>query len=128
MARKNLTVHLEGAEELTRQLDELGDRATGLALREAAEVGANVIADETRRQAPVKTGALRDSIRAATRRTQQGRAIVEIGYGRKQWYGRIVEQGSKYAEPQSFIRKAFEMSREDAARAVEHYLRRLLLR
>lgn len=128
MARKNLTVHLDGAEELTRKLEELGDRATGLALREAAEVGAKVIADETRRQAPVKTGALRDSIQAETRRTQQGRAIVDVGYGRKQWYGRLVEQGSKHAEPQPFIRKAFEMSREDAARAVEHYLKRLLFR
>lgn len=121
--RKNPLLHLEGADELEAALKRLGDRTTGLLLKQAAEAGAEVIAEEARRLAPRDTGALAEGIEAEVHRLQQGRAQFNIGYGKEEWYGRLLEQGTEKMPAKPFLRPALDTKAEEAAEAVENVLR-----
>ena len=124
--RKNPVLHVEGFDELNAALRAVGDRATGILLRNAAEEGAKIIADEARRLAPRDTGALAEGIGLQPGRIQQGRAVFSVGYGKRQWYGRLVEYGTKFIAARPFLRPAFEAKAQAAREAVSDYLRRAL--
>jgi HK97 gp10 family phage protein len=126
MARKNPVAFLEGAEELTKALRSIGDRATGLTLKKAAEAGATIIAEEAKRLAPRDSGDLAEGIHAEPGRLQQGRAQFNIGFGAKQWYGQFVELGTEKMAAQPFLRPAFDAKAEEATNAVAAVLRDLL--
>lgn len=122
-ARKNPIAHLEGAEELNRALRSVGDRATGLVLKQAAEAGAQVIADEAKRLAPRDTGALAEGIGIQPGRMQQGRAQFNIGPGKREWYGELVELGTEKMTAKPFLRPAFDAKAEEAKDKVAEVLR-----
>jgi HK97 gp10 family phage protein len=124
--RDNFTMHLEGVEELNNALREIGDRATGLALRKAAEAGAEVIADEAKQRAPVKTGQLRESITVAPGPMKQGKAEYRIGPGKKAWYGSLIEFGTKFIPARPFLRPALDVAKDEAQEAVTKSLRHTL--
>ena len=115
---KNPVTHVEGFEELNAALRRIGERATGLLLRNAAEAGAKVIEDEARRLAPRATGALADGISIAPGRLQSGRAQINVSFGAKQWYGRRSELGTKYLPARPFLRPAIDTKAEEAKNAV----------
>jgi HK97 gp10 family phage protein len=123
MVRKNTVAYLDGADELNRALKSVGDRASGLLLRKAGEAGARVIVDEARRLAPKKSGALAEGITAEVARVQVGRVQVNIGYSRKTWYGRLIEQGTKFIAARPFLRPALDAKASEAQEAVSASLR-----
>jgi len=122
MARKNPIAHLEGADELNAALRQLGDRTTGLLLRNAAEKGAKVIADEARRLAPRDSGDLAEGIEAKPGRIQQGRAVFNVQPGKAEWYGKLIEQGTSKMAAQPWLRPAFDAKGEEAVKVVEDAL------
>jgi HK97 gp10 family phage protein len=124
--RKNPVFHIEGAEELNEALRDVGDSVTGIIVRQAAEAGANVIAEEAQRLAPVDEGDLRDSIKAKPRRIQQGRAQFEIGPGGDAWYGKLVELGTEKMPAKPYLRPAFDAKQEEAQQAVADAIRAAL--
>jgi HK97 gp10 family phage protein len=121
--RKNPLFHVEGADELNEALRAVGDRATGIILRDAAEAGAAVIAEEAARLAPKNTGALAEGIQVKAARIQQGRAQINVGISRDEWYGKLVELGTEKMAAQPFLRPAFDTKKEDAVKAVADALR-----
>ena len=134
--KKNPVAHVEGFEELNKALRDVGNRAGGLVLEKAAEAGAKIIADEAKRLAPRKTGALAEGITIEPARIQNGRAQINIGFSKKTWYGRLVELGhhvrrakkgqkntSKFVPPHPFLRPAFDAKAAEAVDAVENSLR-----
>jgi HK97 gp10 family phage protein len=123
MAKKNPVLHVEGADALNKALRSVGDRAGGLVLRKAAEAGAKVIEDEAKRLAPRDTGALAAGITAEARRIQQGRAVFDIGIGKREWYGRLVELGTEKMPAHPFLRPALDAKAEEAQQAVSEALR-----
>ena len=123
MARKNPVVHLDGAEELNAALRKVGDRATGLILAKAAEQGADVIAEEAKRIAPRDSGDLAEGIHAEPGRLKQGRAVMNVGIGKKEWYGAFVEFGTEKMAAKPFLRPAFDTKKEEATEAVARVLR-----
>lgn len=122
MARKNRTTYLEGADELDRALKRIGDRATGILLREAVQKGADIVADEAKRLAPKDTGALAEGIHAEVTTSKQGQAAADISHHRKQWYGGLVEKGTKNSPAQPFLRPAFDATADEAEKVVADYL------
>jgi HK97 gp10 family phage protein len=119
---KNPVLHLEGAEELNRALREIGGRAGGLILRKAAEAGAEVIAEEAQRNAPRDSGELAESIDVAAGQIQQGRAVMNIGVGKNEWYGIFSEFGTIHMPAKPFLRPALDTKAEEATEAVAQVL------
>jgi len=119
-------MHIEGADELKRAMKKVGDRTSGLALRNAVEKGATVLKDEAVLRAPRKTGNLRDNIEVQAKRIQVGRVMYDIGVTAKAWYARFIEKGTKYIAAKPFLRPTLDTKKEDATKAVEDELRRSL--
>lgn len=86
---------VEGFAELERKLRALGNETAGEALIPAIRAAGNVIRDEARRRAPVKTGRLRRSIgtRINKRLTQGAEAVIRVS--RRAFYGRFIELGAE---------------------------------
>ena len=134
--KKNPVAHVEGFEQLNAALRSVGNRAGGLVLEKAAEAGAQVIAEEARRLAPRRTGALAEGITIEPARIQNGRAQINVGFSKRTWYGRLVELGhyvrrakkgqkntSKFVPPHPFLRPAFDSKAAEAVDAVEKSLK-----
>jgi HK97 gp10 family phage protein len=125
-SRKNPLFYLEGAEGVNKELRRLGNTASGYVVKEAAEAGAQVIADEASRLAPKDTGLLSESIDDQPKRLQVGRAQIEVGPSKEAWYGQLLEKGTSNMPAQPFLRPAFDSSKDKAVAAVKDVLRRLL--
>lgn len=119
---KNRTSYVEGADKLDAALKRIGDRATGLLLKEATQKGANIIAAEARRLAPRKSGKLAEGIHAEITTSQAGRAVADVSFNRKQWYGRLIEKGSKNMAAKPYLRPALDTKADEAEQAVADFL------
>jgi HK97 gp10 family phage protein len=101
-------VDVQGAAALTARLEKLADAARNrvtVAIREELQ-GA---ADQARADVPVRTGALRDSIRVEI--GQAGISGQLIAGGKKAPHAHLVEFGTRKAVPHAFLFPAGEQAR-----------------
>lgn len=122
---------LDGLDKLAKkgtELAKIGQKATKLAVR----AGAKPITARIKQNVPVETGLLRDSIGERPRDYRgSGTSIVVIGPrretsgigpdGRKRIpgkYAHLVEYGTQFSAPQSFMRKGFEQAKGVAVAAM----------
>ena len=122
-------IRIEVDRDLGRRLAKLSGLTRAGAAHRAVEAGGEVIADEMRRLAPVRTGNLRDNIIVsdaadgdATEGTRPREVDVFIGAdAEKVPYAQPVEDGTHNSAPHPFARPAFDNKAQaglDAARAV----------
>lgn len=84
----------KGGAELQKALNQLPAKLERNVMRSALRQGANVIRDEARSNVPVKTGALKKSIKVSTRaRRGQVTATLKAG-GKDAFYAHMVEYGT----------------------------------
>lgn len=100
-----------------RQLRELGEEVVQAAKSAMAQSAAQVVED-AKNHCPVKTGALRDSIKATK---QQGGAAYKIT---SLYYGRIVELSPRINTP--FLFPALDQNRERIRDNIQAAIRRAL--
>lgn len=124
MARaNNVTVRIEGEEELSRKLNELGiegRKALAAAMKQAAET----VRDDAKRRAPVDTGNLRRHIIERKAFDDDYGVMYLVGPEYPQAaYGHIVEGGSSKMAPHPFLRPALDAvgqkARQDAIDALK---------
>lgn len=89
----NYNVKLKGADKLTAKLKQIDTDLRGLVALQAVNAGALQIENKARMNAPVLTGALRNSASAIAKNTPNG-AEAEIGF-RGLAYARIQEFGGR---------------------------------
>ncbi len=92
-----LEFQIQGLDELKRQLDTLPAKIEGNVMRGALRAGVNVLKKEAEAHVPVKTGALRKSIRISfARKSQQyGWLRAHLKAGNKDaWYAHLIEYGT----------------------------------
>lgn len=87
------SVTIEGLPELKKKFGELTDKQQRGVLRTAIRAGGTMVAREAKRLVPVKTGALKKSIGVKVSVKQGGVTEATIGFGRRQYYGLMVELG-----------------------------------
>ena len=87
------TVELEGTDELLRNLNRISGDLRGTVALRAVNAGAIQIENKARINAPVLTGALRNSVSTIAKQTGNG-AEAEIGF-RGLVYARIQEFGGR---------------------------------
>lgn len=112
---------LEGVQDVMRALQDFSDETLQERLREAVKAGAEIVAEDAKARAPVRTGRLRDSIK--TRVPKKGlMAKVEADYpasgkvrktstkkqkaGSREYYAFAVEYGTRKMPAQPFMAPA----------------------
>lgn len=125
------TVELEGTEELLRNLSRISSDIRGEVARKAVNAGGIQIENKARINAPVKTGALRNSVTTIARNTASG-AEAEIGF-RGLVYARIQEFGGRAGRRHSvtirgkhYLEKAIESEKGRAVDAMSAVVRAYL--
>jgi HK97 gp10 family phage protein len=114
---KKLKAEVEGAEEVVKLLEEMGQKA-GEVLAKAAEAGGRVALSEARRRCPVKTGRLRASLTLTQGRKTPARANVRIEHGKKEYYGKFVELGTRKQPARPFMRPAVDENKQQISEVV----------
>ena len=126
---------VEGGDKLARKLQMLAEETARKHMREAALVGAEVIRAEAEAKAPRKTGTLAGDIQKEVIKQTKSRVTIEVGPGKKGWYGSLVESGHAvvrngktigHAPPYPFLRPAFDEKTGEAQEVMVKELRRRL--
>ena len=115
--RANVTVEIEGAEELEAKLQALGAEINSGELLESAMMdGAEIVRGAVQSSAPVRTGQLAGSIQIS----KQGRKehSLRIGPAGSGFYGRFLEYGTSRMSARPFVRPAFDGVRVQAEAAI----------
>jgi HK97 gp10 family phage protein len=115
-------IKMTGGPELERALRELGGNIAGRLGGNAVRAGARVIANEAKQRVPVRTGALRKSIRVFTERADRGGTVRQAWVGTRLFYSWFVEFGTSKQPPQPFLRPARD---EGAQKAVDKIVENL---
>lgn len=116
---RSLPVVIEGARELRKALNQYGDDAIN-DLKAAHLENANLVAGTAKTLVPVRTGNLRDTIRAAGTKTG-GR--VRAGFKKVPYAGPIhFGWASRYIKPQPFLYDALDQRRGEV---IENYAQQL---
>lgn len=126
------TVRLEGTDELLRNLNKISSEMRGKVALQAVNAGALQIENKARMNAPVLTGALRNSASTIAKNTANG-AEAEIGF-RGLVYARIQEFGGRagrnhsvYIRGKHYLENAIKSEQDLAVKAmgdvISSYLR-----
>lgn len=127
---------VRGFDRLDRKLAQFSSGLSEDVVLQALKSGAQIIADEAKRLAPVDTGLLRDSIEVSDKRDHllyarqgdKGSLSVLVGpVGSTDdgpvRYARFVEFGTRRHEGQPFMRPAIAAKRDEAGRVTAEILR-----
>jgi len=102
---------MKGLEEWRRTLDRLPPAVATRIGKNMVRAGARVVASEAKRRVPVRTGALRKSIKTADQSRQERLAgIVKAFVVVRQFYGRFLEFGTAHQAVKPFLRPARDES------------------
>ena len=102
-------IRITGLDELERNLKDFPTRIAKNIVARTVYAGAAVVRNEARALCPVKTGALRRSIRIRRRKTPRGSIEVIYTVGPGLWYGRLVEYGTKAHKIKPRFKKAIKI-------------------
>ena len=105
--QKKVKVAIEGAEKLVKKLKEMDD-AAGDVLMKAAMEGGEIVLQEAKKNCPVDTGNLRNSLQLTKDKQTKTKATVKIDYDKSLKYGTHVELGTKDQPAQPFLRSSVD--------------------
>lgn len=108
-------IKFTGGAELARALKGLGSEVAGRLGSNAVRVGARTMAKAAKDKAPVRTGALRDSIRDFSDPDVNRRGGRErtAWVGSRLFYAYWVEYGTAHTPARSFLRSAFDTNNQE---------------
>ena len=113
---------LEGIENLLAEIEKLGktgSRIENKALREAGDV----VKEAIQKEAPIRTGKLKESITVSRVKNKDGAKRVEVGPDKDVFYSRFVEFGTVKMKANPFMARGYETSKENAMETIEKKLK-----
>lgn len=126
---ETLRLHIDGLQQLDRQLHSLPDKVAGRALAAAVRAGARVVRDAARERAPVQTGTLQANIVIRNERSgsdAEKTALVAVR-NHPAYYWRFVEFGTRKMAAHPFLRPAFDACEREAVDAITEKLEQRIL-
>jgi HK97 gp10 family phage protein len=119
---------LEGAKALERQLKALPDKVERQILRQAVTAAAKPVLEEAKAQAPVKSGALRTSLKVRAGKRRKGsvgrQVVTKDGFFKgEQFYGAFIELGTKFIEAREFMLNAFRRNKNFAIALIRAHIK-----
>lgn len=119
--QKKVKVSLEGGKEIARRLKAM-DMAASAILMKAAKAGGKIALDEAKKNCPVDTGSLRDSLKMNENISKPTKADVKIDYDKSLKYGVFVELGARGRAPRPFMREAVDDNQDKINKAITQSL------
>lgn len=125
MSNSFIDMNVKNIDEITKALKELPHAIQKNVVYGAVRASSSVIAKEAKSNVPVKTGALKESIRVVRRRSNKDNEVYySVVPHRKKggWYGHFVEFGTSHSAPNRFMTKAFEVAGPKALDTMKEYM------
>lgn len=104
-----MRIDVKGDKELVEKFNALIRKAATLG--PAMKAAGNVVAEDAKRKAPVRTGELRDSISV---KTDEDKKRVSAHVGTDVFYARFIEKGRRRAAAKPFLRPALKATQGEA--------------
>ena len=101
---------IKGLEQLAKNRKLLKKSFERNTIRTALRNAAKPVVAKAKAGAPVRTGALKRSIRSSVKIDRAGLGTARIGFGRDQFYGGFFELGTSQQAAQPFLRPALAES------------------
>jgi HK97 gp10 family phage protein len=113
-----------GLKEFNDRLDEMTYLARQQVLVKAVREGGKLIQDEIEHRAKHRTGKLAANIGLTVRQATGTQAVARIGPAKFAFYGKFPETGTKFQNPFTYIRPAFEAKFPEAFAVALYFLDR----
>lgn len=110
--QKKVKVNLEGKEKIVKRLKQMGE-AAGNVLMESAMAGGKIALEDAKRNCPVDTGALKNSLKLSKDKQTKKKATVKVDYDKDIKYGTFVELGVRGREANPFLRNAVDNNQKN---------------
>lgn len=110
--QKKVKVNLEGKEKIVKRLKQMGE-AAGNVLMESAMAGGKIALEDAKRNCPVDTGALKNSLKLSKDKQTKKKATVKVDYDKDIKYGTFVELGVRGREANPFLRNAVDSNQKN---------------
>ena len=110
--QKKVKVNLEGKEKIVKRLKQMGE-AAGNVLMESAMAGGKIALEDAKRNCPVDTGALKNSLKLSKDKQTKKKATVKVDYDKDIKYGTFVELGVRRREANPFLRNAVDSNQKN---------------
>ena len=98
---------IEGANELVKDLKAMEDAAASVMMA-GAKAGGRIALEDAKRNCPVDTGALKQSLHLTEGKLTATRATVQVDYDKSLKYGTHVELGAMGRPANPFLRNAVD--------------------
>lgn len=98
---------IEGANELVKDLKAMEDAAASVMMA-GAKAGGRIALEDAKRNCPVDTGALKQSLHLTEGKLTATRATVQVDYDKSLKYGTHVELGARGRPANPFLRNAVD--------------------
>ena len=115
--QKKVTTTVEGAGALVKDLKAMEDAAAA-ALMQAAKAGGKIALEQAKRNCPVDSGALKQSLHLTEGKATNTKATVQVDYDRSLKYGTHVELGSRNRPANPFMRNAVDDNQNQINEAI----------
>lgn len=121
--QRKVKTTVEGANALVKDLQAMEDAAAD-ALMAAAKAGGKIALDDAKRNCPVDTGALKQSLHLTEGKATPTKATVQVDYDKSLKYGTHVELGSRNRPANPFLRNAVDENQNQINEAITAELSR----
>jgi len=98
---------VEGASKLVKNLKAMEDAATDV-MMEGAKAGGKIALEDAKRNCPVDSGTLKQSLHLTEGKATAVKATVQVDYDKSLKYGTHVELGSRGRPANPFLRNAVD--------------------
>lgn len=121
--QRKIKTTVEGASALVKDLKAMEDAAAA-ALMQAAKAGGKIALEQAKRNCPVDTGALKQSLHLTEGKATNTKATVQVDYDKSLKYGTHVELGSRNRPANPFMRNAVDENQNQINEAITAELSR----
>lgn len=105
--QKKVSGYVEGADRLAKDLKAMGENAIDV-LTKAVNAGGDIALDYAKKHCPVKSGALKNSLKKFVNKQTETKAEITIDYDKSLKYGTFVELGTRGKPANPFLRNAID--------------------
>lgn len=105
--QRKVQTTVEGANAIVKDLKAMEDAAAAV-LMKAAKAGGQIALEQAKRNCPVDTGALKQSLHLTEGKATNTKATVQVDYDKSLKYGTHVELGSRNRPANPFMRNAVD--------------------
>lgn len=105
--QRKVKTTIEGADKIVKDLKEMEDAAASV-LMTGAKAGGSIALEDAKRNCPVDTGALKQSLHLSEGKATATKATVQVDYDKSLKYGTHVELGARGRPANPFLRNAVD--------------------